>query len=63
MLGEFVHCPLPAGVDYSLGDVLLDVLAPRGVPIYGGFPVGHGARNLSWVLGRTVEIRESVLQR
>ncbi|WP_374956945.1 hypothetical protein [Paraburkholderia sp. BL18I3N2] len=35
---EFVRCPLPAGADYSLADVLLDVLAPLGVPIYGGLP-------------------------
>ncbi|MGY6164003.1 hypothetical protein [Paraburkholderia strydomiana] len=39
VLGEFVRCPLPAGVDYSLADVLLDVLAPLGVPIYGGLPL------------------------
>ncbi|EDZ97376.1 peptidase U61 LD-carboxypeptidase A [Burkholderia sp. H160] len=63
VLGEFVRCPLPAGADYSLADVLLDVLAPLGVPIYGGFPVGHGERNLSWVVGRPVEIHEGVLLR
>ncbi|WP_027805121.1 LD-carboxypeptidase [Paraburkholderia caledonica] len=63
VLGEFVRCPLPAGADYSLADVLLDVLAPLGVPIYGGFPVGHGERNLSWVVGRPVEIREGMLLR
>ena len=63
VIGEFVRCPLPAGADYSLADVLLDVLAPLGIPIYGGFPVGHGERNLSWVVGRQVEIREGVLLR
>jgi len=63
VLGEFVRCPLPAGADYSLADVLLDLLAPLGVPIYGCFPVGHGERNLAWVVGRPVEIREGVLLR
>ncbi|MFM0757926.1 S66 peptidase family protein [Paraburkholderia strydomiana] len=63
VLGDFIRCPLPAGADYSLADVLLDVLAPLGVPIYGGLPVGHGERNLSWVVGRPVEIRAGVLLR
>ncbi|MDP9651004.1 S66 peptidase family protein [Paraburkholderia caledonica] len=63
VLGEFVRCPLPAGADYSLADVLLDVLAPLGVPIYRGLAVGHGERNLSWVVGRPAEIRDSVLLR
>lgn len=63
VLGEFVRCALPAGADYSLADVLLDVLAPLGVPIYGGLPVGHGERNLSWVLGRHADIREGALLR
>ncbi|MGN8111750.1 S66 peptidase family protein [Paraburkholderia sp. 22098] len=63
VLGDFIRCPLPAGADYSLEDVLLDVLAPIGVPIYGGLPVGHGERNLSWVVGRSVEIRGGMLLR
>ncbi|MBR8041989.1 LD-carboxypeptidase [Burkholderia cenocepacia] len=63
VLGDFVRCSLPAGANYLLTDALLDVLAPLGAPIYGGLPVGHGQRNLSWVIGRPAEIRGGILFR
>jgi muramoyltetrapeptide carboxypeptidase len=62
VLGEFVRCPLPPNADYTLNDVLLDVLGPLGIPVYGGFPVGHGERNLSWVIGQPAMIRDGKLR-
>ncbi|WP_118182846.1 S66 peptidase family protein [Paraburkholderia phosphatilytica] len=62
VLGEFVRCPVPPGADYTLNDVLLDVLGPLGLPVYGGLPVGHGDRNLSWVYGQHAAIRDGALR-
>ncbi len=50
-LGQFVGCEAPANVDWGLHDVIRDRLAPLGVPIVAGLPVGHGADNHAWVVG------------
>jgi muramoyltetrapeptide carboxypeptidase len=51
VLGEFIRCPLPENADFTLHDVLVDLLKPYGVPIYAGFPIGHGTRNHAWTYG------------
>jgi len=50
-LGEFVGCGVPEGVDWSLLDVILDVLDEFAVPVVAGLPVGHGAHNHAWQVG------------
>ncbi len=61
VLGEFVRCALPDGADFTLHDVLVDVLKPLGVPIFAGLPVGHGTKNLSWTYGAAARIEDDRL--
>jgi muramoyltetrapeptide carboxypeptidase len=56
VLGEFVRCPLPADADYTLHDIIVDLLAPFGVPIFAGLPIGHGAQNVAWTYGASARI-------
>jgi muramoyltetrapeptide carboxypeptidase len=51
-LGEFKNCAAPAEAGWSLGDVLEDALAPLGIPIVTGLPVGHGTSNQAWRVGQ-----------
>jgi muramoyltetrapeptide carboxypeptidase len=55
-LGDFVKCEPPAGAGYTLHDVLREVLAPLGVPVWSGLPTGHAARNLAWRVGAIGEL-------
>jgi muramoyltetrapeptide carboxypeptidase len=56
VFGEFVRCPLPEGADYTLHDIFVDLLAPYGVPIFAGMPIGHAARNIAWTYGSPARI-------
>ena len=56
--GEFVRCPVPPGSDFTVQDVLTDLLKPLGVPIIAGLGVGHGERNLSWRIGERGTLRD-----
>lgn len=50
LVGEFTQCdPGPDGV--TVADVVRGCLAPFGVPVLAGAPIGHGARNEPVVLG------------
>ena len=51
VLGDFIRCPLPENADFTLHDMLVDLLKPYDVPIYAGFPIGHGTRNHAWTYG------------
>jgi len=46
-LGDFTDCPSPEAVR----DLAMDRLAPLGVPMVSGLPVGHERRNLAFPLG------------
>jgi muramoyltetrapeptide carboxypeptidase len=46
-LGEFTDCASPEAVR----DLAMDRLAPLGVPMVSGLPVGHERRNLAFPLG------------
>jgi len=46
-LGTFTDCGLPA----SVRDLAVDRLAPLGVPLLWGAPIGHDDRNLSFPYG------------
>ncbi|WP_432829669.1 S66 peptidase family protein [Dactylosporangium sp. CA-092794] len=48
-VGQFTNCAGRGGV--SVADVLLERLAPLGVPVLGGLPVGHGPGQETVVLG------------
>ncbi|MFP4263990.1 MAG: LD-carboxypeptidase [Halomonas sp.] len=50
-LGTFEGCP-PWG-DERLEAILAETLAPRGIPLYHGLPVGHGLHNRPWRYGAT----------
>jgi muramoyltetrapeptide carboxypeptidase len=46
-LGGFTDC----GSEESVRALVVDRLAPLGVPMVWGVPVGHGPRNLAFPLG------------
>jgi muramoyltetrapeptide carboxypeptidase len=50
-LGEFTDCPVPSSADWTLDDVLIELLSPLGLPVISGLPVGHGSRNRPWQVG------------
>jgi muramoyltetrapeptide carboxypeptidase len=60
-LGDFVSCAVPAGALFSLEEVLEEALAPLGVPVVVGLPIGHGRTNLAWRLGQPAQIRDGSL--
>jgi muramoyltetrapeptide carboxypeptidase len=51
IVGELPSCALPPGAEFTHADVFRDVLGPLGVPVAGGAPVGHGARNQAFRWG------------
>jgi len=51
-LGGFSDCGPPDQVE----QVLADALSPLEVPVAGGFPAGHGKRNLPFALGVPVSL-------
>jgi len=50
LLGRFSDCDAPAG-DYSVDDVLRDVLSDLDIPILANFPAGHIQDNWTLPLG------------
>jgi muramoyltetrapeptide carboxypeptidase len=61
VFGEFVRCPVPEGADYTLHDIFVDLLAPYGVPILAGMPIGHAARNVAWTYGAPARVEDGLL--
>lgn len=62
VLGQFTRCPLPEGANFTLEEMLADVLKPIGRPIYSGLPIGHERKNISWVYCAHATIENAVLQ-
>jgi len=60
-LGEFVSCSVPEGSGFSMEEVLIDALAPLGLPVFAGFAIGHGARNLAWRWGAQAVLEDGGL--
>lgn len=54
VLGDFYECGPPGGIGPTARDVIDERLKDLGIPVLADLPVGHGHRNLSLVLGRTV---------
>ena len=61
-VGELLHCNVPEGADYGIDDVLMDHLAPLGVPILGNLPIGHGPSNRAFLHGACAWIHDGVLE-
>jgi len=55
LLGQFSDCGATA-VDYSIGDVLRDVLSGLNIPILANFPAGHIRDNWALPLGARARI-------
>ena len=51
VLGDFTSCKPPKDADWSLREVLVELMEPLAVPIWVDAPVGHGNRNRSWYHG------------
>jgi muramoyltetrapeptide carboxypeptidase len=45
-----------------MDEVLHDLLAPLGVPVLAGLPIGHGAHNHAFRLGTAARIRGNTLE-
>ncbi len=56
VLGEFLRCDPPPGADWTLRELLSDLLSPLGVPVYADAPIGHGATNHAIVLGAPASV-------
>lgn len=54
-LGEFTDCE-ETEADYGCADVLRTLAAETGLPCVSGFPIGHGALNLTVPLGGRVRL-------
>lgn len=55
-LGDFSTCAAPPDAGWTLEDLLREWLAPLGVPVVVGLPVGHGARNRPVRLGQRMRL-------
>ncbi len=55
VLGDFTQCD-PGSDRVTTAEVLRAALAPLGVPVVSGLPVGHGARNDPVVLGAMARV-------
>jgi muramoyltetrapeptide carboxypeptidase len=55
LLGQFSDCGRTAG-DYSVDDVLRDVLSGLNIPILANFPAGHTRDNRAFPLGARARI-------
>lgn len=57
VFGQMEGCAAPAQADYCLQDVLVDLLRPLGVPVYFGYPSGHGRPDFTLPLGAHAVLR------
>ncbi len=55
-IGSLLGAEPPEGADWTMYDVLTDLLAPLGVPVLVGLPIGHGARNHAFRVGAPARI-------
>jgi muramoyltetrapeptide carboxypeptidase len=61
VLGGFDRCA-PASDGRTVEEVLEDRLGDLGIPVVGGAPFGHGARNEAFVLGKDAQLDGSTLR-
>jgi muramoyltetrapeptide carboxypeptidase len=60
-VGEFLNTEPQGGADWTVRDILMDHFGPRGVPVLGGLPIGHGARNHAFVWGAPARLGHGAL--
>lgn len=60
-LGEFVHCRVPEGVDWTLLDMIREHVEPLDVPVVVDLPIGHGQRNHAFVYGAPARLGDGAL--
>lgn len=60
-VGELTRCALPPGATFTLREVVVDHLAPLGIPIVGDLPIGHGERNMAFPWGARATLEGGVL--
>lgn len=61
VFGEFTRCTVSRNADYSIVDIMRDLLQPLGIPVFAGAEFGHGSRNLPWMYGRTAIIENGLV--
>lgn len=61
VFGEFTRCTVPRNADYSIVDIMRDLLQPLGIPVFASAEFGHGSRNLPWMYGRTAIIENGLV--
>ncbi|WP_175759208.1 S66 peptidase family protein [Burkholderia ambifaria] len=62
VLGQFTRCPIPHGADFTLEQMLVDVIGGFGLPIYSGLPIGHEHRNITWQYGGQAAIENGSIR-
>jgi muramoyltetrapeptide carboxypeptidase len=55
-LGTFLGADAPPGATWTVLDVIDEILAPLGVPVLAGLPIGHGPANHAFRMGRPARI-------
>ncbi len=55
-IGSLLGADAPEGADWSVLDVVDDRLAPLGVPVLTGLPIGHGPANRAFRVGAHASI-------
>lgn len=61
-VGDLVDCRVPDGASFTIRDVVLEHIGGLGVPVVGGLPIGHGARNRAFVWGMPSALRDGHLE-
>lgn len=60
-LGTFDGCDPPKGAAWTMDEVFEEWLAPLGVPIVSGLPIGHGAGNRAWRVRGPARLHDGAL--
>jgi muramoyltetrapeptide carboxypeptidase len=56
VFGTMLGAQPPEGADWTMNDVIHDLLAPLGVPVLTGLPIGHGPENRAFRVGGHVRL-------
>lgn len=55
-LGEFAGCEPPRGASWTLREAFEEWFGALGIPVVADLPIGHGARNHAFVVGREARL-------
>lgn len=62
VFGSLLGADSPEGADWTVNDVIADLLAPVGVPVVSGLPIGHGPANRAFSVGAHVRVSGGTLE-